>query len=418
MNQEEMATGDVQDHSAQPKRSQRKSQTHTVDSEHVSQDVKLEPEKKSRKTPIILGIILAILLLIGAGFFAWYFFYYSNPEKVMADAADDLISAENLALAGTVAFTPDASANSALQQIEIDFNSAMNQAPASSTQAVIKFIFENDELILEVGSVQLKDGVAYIRVSGILDALEKAGVAEALSEEAQIVFDALEIIDDEWWEISITDLIDEFELADNDTQRLKAMYDCAYTAINNNYREEFTQLYRAHSFVQLEKVKTLNFPHETNYQGLAANTGSTYYQVNFDYAQMTEFINSIPESPLAEELYVCVNDNIPSSNLDAKDFDEVNLDDVKAAFPEDTHIYFEISNWRHQLKTVVMQLADGDVVVNLGLHVRQNQQVAVTVPDSYRPITELADEIIEMTVNLLYIQQMNEINMIEQPWNN
>lgn len=418
MNQEEMATGDVQNHSAQGKRSQREPKTQTADGGHVDKDVKLQPEKKSHKTPIILGIILAILVLIGAGFFAWYFCFYSQPEKVISDAVDDLLSADNIVFDGAAIFTPAADEDSALEQIEVDFDSAANQAPASSTTVTLKFVFENSELSVEIGSVQVKDGVAYLRVSGILDTLERAGLTEALQEEARVFFDTLEIIDGEWWEISVTDLIDEFELEDETTNQLKATYECAYKAINDGYRAEFAELYREHSFMQLSRVQKLEFPQESNYQDVVANAGSTYYQVAFDYGELANFINALPESDIAEKLYACVNDNLLDSDASAQDFDEVSADELKEAFPEDTRIYFEISNWCHQLKTIVMQLADVDLAVNLGLKIHQDQQAVITVPDSYRPITELVDEIMEMTVNLLYIQQAGTINMTAEPWNN
>lgn len=418
MNQEEMVAGDVQNHSAQGKRSQREPKTQTADGGHINKDVKLQSEKRSHKTPIILGIILAILVLIGAGFFAWYFCFYSQPEKVISDAVDDLLSADNIVFDGAAIFTPAMNEDSALEQIEVDFDSAANQAPASSTMVTMKFVFENSEISLEIGSVQVKDGVAYLRVSGILDALERAGLTEALQEEARVFFDTLEIIDGEWWEISVTDLIDEFELEDETTNQLKATYECAYKAINDGYRAEFAELYREHSFMQLSRVQKLEFPQESNYQDVVANAGSTYYQVAFDYEELANFINALPESDIAEKLYACVNGNLLDSDASAQDFDEVSTDELKEAFPEDTRIYFEISNWCHQLKTIVMQLADEDLAVNLGLKIHQDQQAVITVPDSYRPITELVDEIMEMTVNLLYIQQAGTINMTEEPWNN
>ncbi len=418
MNQEEMVAGDVQNHSAQGKRSQREPKTQTADGGHINKDVKLQSEKRSHKTPIILGIILVILVLIGAGFFAWYFCFYSQPEKVISDAVDDLLSADNIVFDGAAIFTPATNEDSALEQIEVDFDSAANQAPASSTTVTMKFVFENSEISLEIGSVQVKDGVAYLRVSGILDALERAGLTEALQEEARVFFDTLEIIDGEWWEISVTDLIDEFELEDETTNQLKATYECAYKAINDSYRAEFAELYREHSFMQLSRVQKLEFPQESNYQDVVANAGSTYYQVAFDYEELANFINALPESDIAEKLYACVNDNLLDSDASAQDFDEVSADELKEAFPEDTRIYFEISNWCHQLKTIVMQLADEDLAVNLGLKIHQDQQAVITVPDSYRPITELVDEIMEMTVNLLYIQQAGTINMTEEPWNN
>jgi len=321
---------------------------------------------------------------------------------VAQDMADDLFQSKHLVLDGTALLTPKADVDTELQQVELDFDVASTAAPTASN-VNLKFIFKNgQDFALQLGTVALQDGVIYLRVGGIMEALEEAGISEELPEEGQIVIDFFETIDGEWWQISVPDLIDEFYFADEDAAKLKATYDCAVRALESDYGSDLEKLYREHSFINLVKVKSLEFDTENNYIGATAEEGTTFYRVDVNYAALADFVNALPESSAAEQVFACVEDNIPGAEIDVHELDEISAEEVEAEFSK-IRTYVEISNWCHQLKKIVMQLTDEDTVMNMHMNIYR-QEADISGPESYRPITDLSDEIMETVSNLLVVQ--------------
>lgn len=400
MKQKEVAANDAQKKTAKPQRRQRNTPTQTVEQKSVQPEAQ---RAKKAKTPLVLGIILALLLVVGAGFFLWYFCCYSRPERVALDMTNDLLQSKHVVLDGTVLLTPKADVDSELQQVELDFDVASSAAPSASN-VNLKFVFKNGQnFSLQLGTVVLQDGVIYLRVGGIMEALEAAGINAELPDEGQVVVDLLETIDGEWWQISVPDLVDEFYFADEDVTQLKATYDCAVRALGNDHSAELEKLYREHSFINLVKVKTLEFDTENNYVGATAEEGTAFYRVDLDYTALTDFLNALPESDAAKQVFACVEDNLPGSQVDISDIDELSVGEVQEAFADKIRVYVEISNWCHQLKKVVAQLIDEDTVMNLHMNIYR-QEATISSPESYRPITDLGDEIMEMVSDLLVMQ--------------
>ena len=61
---------------------------HEVDSNYTKHDIKLPHEGK--RTGLVIGIIVAVLVLIFGGTTLWFCLWYSNSDQVAYDAMNNL----------------------------------------------------------------------------------------------------------------------------------------------------------------------------------------------------------------------------------------------------------------------------------------------------------------------------------------
>ena len=383
-----------------------KTKTSRSSSKRVSKQERAEAQvnaadvRKGRKTSIILGVILSILILIGIGFFVWYFAYYNQPAKVAADAIDDLIQSDDMMLDGGITITPQTVYENGLQQITIDISSSANQAP-STANIDLMLVYQNGSVVkLSLGTIVLRDGVAYIKIAGIMDALEATGADETLRTYAYGIYSMFELIDNEWWQISIPDLIAKLELPADDAKQLNDAYDCVVSTLQEDQSGAAADFYRQNQFIEVERIKDIE--NTDSFEILSDTKGTGYYRTTLKYDNLAKFINYLPEAPVAKDVYACINDHIEGADLSASEFDETSADDLKDLLPADSEIVLGISNWQHRLRTVMAKLTYDDYTVEVGLRI-DHGAVAIDLPESYRPISDLIDELTEI-LSLFFVE--------------
>lgn len=361
--------------------------------ERIEAQVEAAEVRKGRKTGIILGVVLVILILIGAGFFIWYFAYYNQPAKVAADAVEDLIQSDDVMLKGGITLTPKHVGEDGLQQVTINLNSSANRAP-STTNLGLKMVYQNGSVVeLDLGTIMLQDGVAYLKIAGIMDALEAADADEVLRTYAYGLYSLFELVDNEWWQISIPDLIAKLELPTDDAEQLNETYNCIVGALQKDQSGAVADFYQQNQFVDVERAKNAEL--EDTF-GIPSDTkGQSYYRTTLNYDNLAKFINYLSETPVAQDIYACVNDHIEGADLSASEFDETSADDLKDILPADSEITLGISNWQHRLQTVMAKLAYDDYTVEVGLRI-DHGVIAIDLPESYRPLSDLIDELTEI----------------------
>ena len=94
--------------------------------------VLVKPPKK-KKTGLIIGIIIAVLLVLsGIGVAIWYFAVYQNPENVVLDAVNNLITAKHVSPHG--AFTATIPAGDGYEvELTVTAESSSRQLPNESS---------------------------------------------------------------------------------------------------------------------------------------------------------------------------------------------------------------------------------------------------------------------------------------------
>lgn len=377
---------------------------HEVDSNYTKRDIKIPREKK--RTGLIVSIIVAVLVVVLGGLALWFCLWYSNPEQVAYDAMQNLFKAENVGLEGGFVIT-NPSQDDALQTIFFEFDSAANRLPASAS-AKVTFIF-NPEVVegdprvsIEVKNIIMQDGVLYLQFAGLMDSINSLELDEDTRAEMEVYLQTLEVIDNEWWRISLPELLETMEVPEEQSNAVTEVYGCAVQAMNGDMSGEMATIYKQNRFIKVETSKRLEPEEDSGASEIAA--GHKAYELTLDKAKLADFVNQLPETETAQEFFACYNrvaEKYGGETIDSDDIDEIDADDVDWPESDNVRVFLEISQWGHQLRSAHVYAYDDDgESVGSGAVLFKYDAVTVSAPESYRPITELFEELAEMFVQL------------------
>lgn len=372
---------------------------HEVDSNYTKHDIKIPREKKH--TGLIIGIIVAVVVLVFGGLALWFCLWYSNPDQVAYDAVNNLFKADNVGFEGGITIM-NPNEDDALKMVLIAFDSASNGLP-NATSAKIQFVFNADKVegeprvLIEAKNVVMRDGVIYLQIGGIMDSINSLELDDDTRESMAVFLSTIEVIDNEWWQISIPDLIETMELPAEQSNAMTEVYSCAVQAMNGDMSSEMATIYKQNQFIEVKPSKRLE--PEGNDSASEIASGHKAYELTLNKAKLASFVNRLPEIEVAGEFFTCYNraaKKYGGETIDADDIDEIDEDDVEWPDAENLRVFLEISQWDHKLRSAhILTYDDDGQEVGGGVIMFKYDQVEVTAPESYRPITDLFDEIAE-----------------------
>lgn len=338
--------------------------------------------KKNKKLPLIIAAAsVAGCALIGTGAFA---FYRSQPEVVAYDAIVNLINAKNAGVDGKIELTNGEEGTS----LTIDLNSIMD-APASSATNLNATMKSSDDKTyrLELGQAMLSDGILYIKVGGIKEAIKQAGADEDLESELGDLLDLIGEIDGQWWKIDIPEILGEAtknEIIDNeDKDSLTKAYGCVVTAANRHDEtaKELTKLYGEHKFVAVEKTKK------------DAAFGNSVYSISLNKDEVVKYTNAAQNTAVSQDLISCLK-NAGEFDEESISSTEVTTDDL-AVLDELPTIYAQINDWNHKINRIFFDYEkDGDLV-KADLNIKYDNK-KVEAPSNAKSIVKLMDKAVEL----------------------
>ncbi len=362
-------------------------------------------EKKSLKASRIVAIIVAILLVFAlVGTALWYFFYYNHPDKIAYDAVSKLFTAENVGTKGEIILTPTPDeSDSAINRIALRLDTPTNHLPATGTLNFAVDQKDDPDFDFDLEYVQLEDGVLYLKVDGIMAAIEAAGLDEDAQDDLTTTLELVDDIDGEWWEIAVVDLMKSLDMDRSTAEMADAVYTCAVDLAKGEGLNELGAIYDQHRFLTLEKVKSVNT--DGHWYTHDADFGHMLYRASLNKRALADFINQLPETDSAETFADCYNTAVKdyykdrgfdsrryyeSSLLDLDEIDEISAYDLD--LPEELKFYLEISNWDHKLQRFILTHTIEDEI-NLSADLTFDYRKAtVNPPSSYKPITDLVDD--------------------------
>lgn len=374
---------------------------HVVDSEYTKRDVKIPRDKQKSKTASVVKVILATLVVAFGAVALWFFAYYNNPDKAIADAVMHFYQADNVVFDGGISLLPD-SDDTPIKLVTLDLDLSSTHLPLS-TEAALMVVFNesaetNTDLIkLKLGLVWLTDGAIYLQLGGLHDTIASVDLTSDQREALQTYIDTFEQIDNEWWRISVPELVDEFELPGNYGDMFNDMYSCVISSLEDNDIDYLAPLYREHAFLTAKPVN--RFDDLTGDGFSEPASGYNGYGITIDTTQLAEFINSSYGQGINDELFTCLNRVSREHGFEEIDFEQYELSADDIELPEDFHLYAEVSRFGHELRSLTAKWRGANYTVNAGVLLKYDD-VIVNAPESYRPITELTDALIEAFVEL------------------
>lgn len=351
---------------------------------------------KKKRTGLIALIIALLILLLGFGSFAaWYFLYYNNPDKVAYDAINGFLQQKTVVTNGLV--TSRGKFNGGEVMVMMNLSNRTNGADGESVVSIkINILDENGDSVsehdyeVELGGIVMEDGVIYLRVNKLVDAidlfLEDTGSSvEMLDEDTLALYNLLEQVDGEWWRISVPEVIDGIIDDSEVANSAKDAFSCLNKVMHDNVNSKIAAIYKDNRFVNIEAKK----------DG-ATGGGYTEYDVTLDYDKFADFINATTDSELASEAEACLR----KVAGDSTNFDKTytDADAVRNAMGQ-TRFTMLVSNFGHNLKAINMSV-DDDLELDAGFTF-EHPVVTIDAPTNYRPISELMDLIVDSIVGIL-----------------
>lgn len=380
----------------------------------------VEPVKpKKKKTGLIIGIVIAVVLLIG-GVAAALIIMNMNKGDAVAKAIEKIVTGnapENVVIDGTLTLVPNED-DSLLSNVQIDLDSqASTRSMMNSSIATVTTNFANgNSASFEFDEVYAANGDLYFKLSGLTNAMEdytaamqsamlesgtagsevvdcesedgcvattevveptslpveveadtSLGVMESLTEILSII----ENVDGEWLRISTDDLSGVSELAPQESGT-----SCLVDFVGNvkNYNNSIAEIYGKNPFITST----------TEGVTLASKSGEPVYKVTIDSEKFGAFINEFQNSELVSNLFSCMG----------YENSEVNVDNVVKDIDSLPTFYVEVDkDYNFTRLYFTSDLAEGDMTLTTDLGFTYPTNINVAEPAEYTDFSSMIQEI-------------------------
>lgn len=334
--------------------------------------------KKSKKG-LVIGLIAAgALVLMGGGSAAAYTFWYSNPDKVIADAMVNTINAKTSIYAGTIKVDNDD------MKVSVDITSKQADvkndlsAKLSVTMGEKTYSASGNAIVDGTGDVYFKvnveslvsDAKSYIG-SVTTDANFNKSVSKAIDDFAAKV-------NDKWIKITSSDL------AGFDKSYSKSK-DCINETVKK-YKDdkaaiaEITNLYGKQPFVVADKE-------------LGQKGGSLGYQIKTDETKFKAFTTGLKDT----QIYKSINSCDSSYSVD----DLSKSMTSEAASSDKAKVELWVDAWSHYATKMTVAGESSGTKVSAEVLPKYNQTVNISTPSSSITLTQLT-KYYEELVNSVY----------------
>jgi len=331
------------------------------------------PPKKSKKK-LVVGLIIAgaAALLIGGGALA-YNFWYQNPNKVVADAIVNAITAKTVSATGTL------EVEAANYTIKVEAT-GKNSLEANSNMAVkVTYTADDVSYVVDGEGVYSAEGDIYVKLN---DARELANSIEEQSngDVSFEVFDGvINKVDGKWIKIGKEDLGDvseEYEKSQKCVADVSKQLE-EDASFRKAVENETKDLYKEHPFIVVgDKLgsRTIN------------DQGSLGYKLTGDEQAADDFFTGFGETQLGKKFIEC-NDEIDFSDI-------VNASsDNEGENAGTTEAEIWVSRFGHTVTEINIKSEQDDTKGSVVLNPVFNKNEKVEVPTDTIPFSELQSDI-------------------------
>lgn len=349
----------------------------TAESAPTVQDLANGANKpKKKKTGLIIGIVLAILLLglIGGGI-AFYLIHESK-ERVIGDSIVNLIEANARQFDGTYTQTNLSDESDSYESFTLTFKGDNNSANFSGSGSLRIDLKEGKDIELEVSGAYISNDAIYVKINGIKKAIDdamKEGMSSSgsgLSSDDEMAFmmniigSIVKSLDDQWIKINASSLKPYADL--------KSGYDCMSNAIDGFAKEEnkekIVEAYKNHPFVMDAEKDS------------KSSDGLNYYYIKSDSEESKAFSEEIGKIDFVKDFKSCAN--IKSSKDD--DDDESDLT---------SELSIGISPWAHELKQIKGTAKSKEYSVEMDIKISYDDKSVTAPTGDAKTLDDLAKDL-------------------------
>lgn len=302
---------------------------------------------KKKKTGLIIGIVVTILVLCGAGAAAAYFLFFNknNPEQMFADNISDILSGkiENIKFNGAFKFPTSEFSASIYGEA-----SAKSKAGKVGVKMIATGMNMGADFII-------KDNDAYVKTEGLsegisLFALFAGGSMSGMSGMSNMsaLSTIMDQIDGNWYHLdssSASSFVTVFSTSST----------CAEVFQNDGNLSKLGEIFKANPFVTLKSGDN----------NIAKKKGEVY-RVNFDSSKFTALINAIKADATLGKYSSC--------------FDSASINQSSATMP----LYIEFSDGK--ISRLYLDLATAGAV---DIDIEYPASLDINAPASYKEFSSV-----------------------------
>lgn len=347
-----------------------------------------EPKKKSKKW-LIMGVIVAILAILGLGSGAAYAFWYQNPDKVIGDSLVNAITARSVVATGTMKYeSGDVTTNIAMDSKNShEKGSTLNATISIKPKDMAEMKFEGESMYDVNGDVYFKAK----NLSSILDttinlvieeqvkeaAKESIKVTEAEKKQIRTLYTNMfgpivKKVDNKWVKISVNDM-------ESFSKEFAEEYKCAQNVMKKLSNDakvatELSDIYAKNKFIVVK-------------ENLGTKEGSMGYVIDVNKDTAKNFGKAIEGTAFYKELKAC------SKNATTSSPDEI-VEDTKISNGR-TELWVE--QWNHHITSfksaATLKEEGAETKWNMDVTTKFNTTVDVTAPKDTISLKDLTAEL-------------------------
>ncbi len=342
-------------------------------STNYSTDVPEAPKPK-KKGLVIAGIIsAAILILLGGGSALAYNVWYQNPDKVVADALVNAMTASTVAAKSTIDMKTDD------YSVKVEMNARTTTEATGYIGVKVNYKTDDAEFNIDGEGIFGTGGDLYVKVNNLKELMDK--FAEEAGGADLTAFDAIiKKVDGNWIKISKEDLGD-YSTDYEETQKCIADYT---TSLKNDraqqkaVTDEIVILYKASQFIVVgESLGSKNVD----------GVGSLGYRLDFDYAKSKSFIGGLADTAFGKKLKEC------DESLDFEKMADSMTSETDDTEKSNLKNELWISRFGHEVTEFNVSGKEDDVDATFIIKPVFNKNEAIEIPKEAVTLTELKADV-------------------------
>ncbi len=347
--------------------------------------------KKKKKTGLIVGIIITLLLLVGAGvgLLVWIMMRES-PDSTLKDALSKLWSADNMQ-ANIVVSAKDASGNNT--NLTID---GVKDGAKFSGEGKIKTSAGGKDIEIEFSAAYIDSDNMYFKLKNLDKIADSLGstfgalvggstYAELLSGVLGTVVDK---IDGQWYKISTSDIKSTI----SSSNPYSCMIDSMSSLSDKKAYDKVEEIYKKHRFLSVDSDAKVE-----------EKDGVKYYTIKSDEEESKKFKEEAEQDEALEGLVKCFSNSSLGIADDDYDYgsdalnkifsDDSETAEIKKKDSEDKVVVFGIKPWSHELVDVKISSknnSDSSATIKISYDKKE-----VVAPEGAKSIDDLKKDIEE-----------------------
>ncbi len=398
-------------------------------------------QPKKKRTGLIVGIIIALLILGGGGTIAALAIIKNQPENILIDSFNNLLNAKQVAVTGSFNLNPGNEMKQHIGPINIKINSETSNSNSSTSSSIsVDYPSLGQPINLDFGEVAMSEGVYYIKASGlkkiydgvlhdiveeqlisqiedqysyslirqcreiedretynncinqaytVTDPIILANIQSQVATIQNHIENIISDVDDKWFEFSTEDILDSNLIKQYIDQKtrdsiIKAR-DCYNNTFNrlSDYSSELSNLYSNNQFITMQADQ------------------DSFYKVSFNADKLTNYISAIPKTKLVNDFASCNDITLTEDMFTPPSTNQIsNIIDILP------NIYMKFDGFlSHHITSLKVEKDYDYFSISADLSFTYPDNLVITAPADSTPIMDKVEDIMEEIEDIA-----NEIN--------